>query len=70
MNMVERVARAIDPDLWTTIDSDSYAWSDKERMREGSLNRARSGLEELRKPTEAMPMQATSSTRWGRVVMM
>ena len=48
-HMVERVARAIDPDLWAFIDSDRYQWIDRHEPKERSLMRARAAIDAMRK---------------------
>lgn len=60
--MVERLARKFDPDLWERIDADILAgrWLDSaHRARAAALNRARDAITELREPTEAMAKQGS-----------
>lgn len=47
--MIERVARAMEPDVWASIDGDF--WDGKERTRENSLARARAAIAAMREPT-------------------
>lgn len=50
-NMVERVARAIDPDEWALIDNKTAVTYDARGL---SLQRARAAIAAMREPTEAM----------------
>lgn len=52
MDMIEKVARAIDPHAW----EDGGYWNGRERTwrREKSLDAARAALEALREPTKEM----------------
>ena len=60
MNMLERVARAIDPRIWAIQDGlrknspDVYAMRSTTEERNRSLAKARAALTALREPTEAM----------------
>lgn len=50
MNMIERVARALDPDLWRVMDGGSHLPSSKCL----SLLHARTAIEAMREPTAEM----------------
>lgn len=48
--MIERVARALDPDMWQAMDSGSHMPTSKAL----SLSHARAAIEAMRTPAEAM----------------
>lgn len=63
--MIERVARAIDPLIWKLADKQpEYRDRDANKIRE-SLQSARAAIKAMREPTEAMVAVGCEELPWG-----